>query len=240
MSENTTETTSETVGLLAFDLETTGVDVQSDRIVTASVVRMHPNGTNHVIEWIVDPGVEIPEEAAAVHGVTTEVAREKGVSPWEALTEIAAEFQKAADNDWALAGYNLSFDLTLLFNELHRYGVPKPVFLPVLDGIVLDKRVDKFRKGGRKLEQVAEHYGVKLDNAHTADADALAAGLVVRALLASKERLQNVSVESLHKDQIRWRYDQQDSLEKFLRKKNDDPELTVDKSWPIIKEKLNG
>lgn len=240
MSENTTETTSETVGLLAFDLETTGTDVQSDRVVTASVVHMHPDGTNHVMEWIVDPGVEIPEEAAAVHGVTTEVAREKGVNPKEALVEIVDEFQAAASKGWALAGYNLAYDLTLLFNELRRYDVPKPVFLPVLDGIVLDKRVDTYRKGGRKLEQVAEHYGVKLDNAHTADADALAAGLVVREIIARYPRLQVNDLEQLHRDQIRWYHNQRSSFEQYLRRKNNDPEITLEKTWPITKEKLNG
>ena len=62
-----------------FDLETTGVDVTTARIVTASLILLDPQG--NVVrrgEWLADPGVEIPAGAAAVHGITTEYAREHG------------------------------------------------------------------------------------------------------------------------------------------------------------------
>ena len=64
-----------------FDLETTGVDVTTARIVTASLILLDPQG--NVVrrgEWLADPGVEIPAGAAAVHGITTEYAREHGPS----------------------------------------------------------------------------------------------------------------------------------------------------------------
>ncbi|MFM9597389.1 hypothetical protein ACKI1O_49625, partial [Streptomyces scabiei] len=62
-----------------FDLETTGVDVVHDRIVTAHVGVLDADG--HVIDardWLADPGVPIPAGAAAIHGVTAERARAEG------------------------------------------------------------------------------------------------------------------------------------------------------------------
>ena len=75
--------------LVAFDLETTGVDVETARIVTAAVVRIDVAArTSHPTEWLVDPGIEIPAEASAIHGVTTERARAEGVDPRVAVAEI--------------------------------------------------------------------------------------------------------------------------------------------------------
>lgn len=65
--------------IVGFDTETTGVDVTGDRIVTAAlVVRDKLTGLSQVRTWIIDPGVEIPEAASAIHGITTEYAR----TPW--------------------------------------------------------------------------------------------------------------------------------------------------------------
>ena len=73
----------------ALDTETTGVDVETDRIVTACVGIGDPKlGTWHPREWLINPGVPIPDEAAAIHGVTTEKARAEGVDPVVALAEI--------------------------------------------------------------------------------------------------------------------------------------------------------
>ena len=67
---------------LGFDTETTGVNVTSDRLVTAALVLRPggatPQGSDTVRTWLADPGVSIPDGAAAVHGITTEYAREHG------------------------------------------------------------------------------------------------------------------------------------------------------------------
>lgn len=68
--------------LLAFDLETTGTDVETDRIVTAAVVRLEADGSvSAELTWLLDPGVAIPEQASAIHGISTERAREHGLLP---------------------------------------------------------------------------------------------------------------------------------------------------------------
>lgn len=67
--------------LLAFDLETTGTDVETDRIVTAAVVRLEADGSvSRERTWLLDPGVAIPEQASAIHGISTERARAHGAA----------------------------------------------------------------------------------------------------------------------------------------------------------------
>ncbi len=63
---------------LAFDTETTGVDVENDRVVTACLIKIVPGQLAETRNWLIDPGVEIPEAATAVHGVDTEKARNDG------------------------------------------------------------------------------------------------------------------------------------------------------------------
>ena len=68
--------------LAVFDLETTGLDLDTSRIVTAAVAVIDSNGEpTEVHEWLVNPGIEIPEAAANVHGITTDMARANGVQP---------------------------------------------------------------------------------------------------------------------------------------------------------------
>ena len=74
-----------------FDLETTGPNPMTARIVTASLILLGPDGTElRHGEWLADPGVEIPEEAAAVHGITTEHAREHGAPLKQVVFELAS------------------------------------------------------------------------------------------------------------------------------------------------------
>ena len=92
-----------------FDLETTGVNIAKDRIVEISILKAFPDGSEQENTWLVNPGMPIPAEATAVHGITNEkVANAPG------FKEIAAEIYtwfKGSD----LAGYNSDrFDIPLL------------------------------------------------------------------------------------------------------------------------------
>ncbi|MEN9660733.1 MAG: hypothetical protein RLZZ443_662, partial [Actinomycetota bacterium] len=62
--------------IAVFDTETTGLDLREARIVTACVLELDANGqpVGDAVEWLADPGIEIPQVAADVHGVTTEYA----------------------------------------------------------------------------------------------------------------------------------------------------------------------
>jgi len=80
--------------MVAFDLETTGVDPETARIVTATIVRIHGAEVTSR-EWLVNPGVDIPAGATAIHGVTTEHARASGGFPPVAAAQIFAELDEA-------------------------------------------------------------------------------------------------------------------------------------------------
>ncbi|ASR55205.1 exonuclease domain-containing protein [Cellulomonas sp. CW35] len=191
------------VPLLGFDTETTGVDVRSDRVVSAALVRRDATGT-HVRTWLVDPGVEIPQAAGAVHGLTTEHVREHGTAPGPALDAVADEIAAALRGGSALVAYNADFDLAVLDAELVRHGLPTlperlggPV-RPVLDPMVLDRMADPARAGGRRLVDLCEHHGVTTGLLHTADADALATLDVLERVLASSPALLAATPEDLH------------------------------------------
>ncbi len=217
-----------------FDLETTGVDVTADRIVTAHVGLLDAAGA--VVRsrsWIADPGVEIPEGATAVHGITTAQARAEGRPAGEVVTEIVAELTSLFDAGIPVVAYNAPYDFSLLKHEALRHGVtPIADPSPVIDPLVLDKTYDRYRKGKRTLEVVAAHYAVALEGAHDAAADAIAAGRVAQAL-AGRFALPD-SVDELHTQQIGWARTQAESLtDYFIRIGRLDPEESLDGSWPI-------
>jgi DNA polymerase III subunit epsilon len=174
---------------LGFDLETSGTDVHNDRIVTACAVLVEGGRAVHTREWLVAVDVEIPEAASAIHGISTAHAREHGMPADVAVKEIATALRWALTHQVPLVAFNGAFDFSMLNAELVRHGLGtleefcgQPV-APVLDGYVLDKAADRFRPGKRQLGMVAEHYGVKLADAHNATADSIAAVGVVRAIL---------------------------------------------------------
>ncbi|GII98647.1 DNA polymerase-3 subunit epsilon [Sediminihabitans luteus] len=196
--------------LIGFDTETTGVDVTSDRIVTAALVHRDPAGGTVARTWLLDPGVEIPAEAAAIHGITTEHARAHGRPPADALDEIAAELATAAARGVPVVAYNAAFDLTLLDAELVRHGLrtlPErlghPV-RPVVDPLVLDRALDRYRKGKRRLGDLCEHYGVQAgaEGLHTADVDVVATLDVLAAIVAVHDDVTALDLAALHSFQI--------------------------------------
>ena len=78
----------------AWDLETTAADPEQARIVTATAVWIHGPQTEERA-WLVNPGIDIPDEAARIHGVTTDMARANGVDPAGAAAEIWFEITDA-------------------------------------------------------------------------------------------------------------------------------------------------
>jgi DNA polymerase-3 subunit epsilon len=230
--------------LCGFDLETTGVDVETARIVTAAVVDYIPGVTSidtlpdHARLWLSDvDGAEIPTEASNIHGVTTEQARSNGRRAIEVVGEVAQALADQMREGVAVVAMNGRYDFTVLDRELRRHGLAtleellgRPVS-PVIDPLVLDKAADKYRSGSRKLEALAKHYGVVLTAAHTADADALAAVEVAVAIGASFERLQ-VDAGQVHAWQIRWAAEQAISYQEYRRRT--EPGFVAPAEWPLI------
>ncbi|MFF4253043.1 3'-5' exonuclease [Streptomyces sp. NPDC001663] len=225
--------------LAAFDTETTGVDVETDRIVSAAVVVQDAPGSRpRVTRWLVNPGVPVPEAATAVHGLTDEHLQRNGRWPAPVMYEIAEELAEQAAMARPLVVMNAPFDLTLLDRELRRHrassldGWFETSALRVLDPRVLDKHLDRYRKGRRTLTDLCAHYGVTLEGAHDAAADALAALDVVRALgRRFAARLERLSPAELHTLQTTWHAAQARGLQAWFTKSG--AEEIVNTEWPL-------
>jgi DNA polymerase-3 subunit epsilon len=229
--------------MAGFDLETTGVDVETDRIVTACVVQCGGGHPTTPANWLADPGIDIPDGAANVHGITTEKARAEGRPAAEVVEQIVAALAEVILAGTPIVAMNAAYDLTLLDREARRHGI-QPLTdivasdLRVIDPRVLDKQVDQFRRGGRKLEDLCRTYKVRLDGAHTADADAIAACRVVWRLGSAHPELAALSLDDLHNSQIWWAAEQAASLQDYLRKTR--PDAVVQGAWPLIPHQMEG
>lgn len=230
--------------LVGFDLETTGVDPEVDRIVTACVVSSEPGGSSPCT-WLADPGVPIPDEAAAVHGVSTDRARAEGLPSAVAVGQIIESLTAHARVGAPLVAMNARFDLTILDREARRHGVASLTErlggdLRVLDPIVLDKQVDRYRRGKRTLSALCEHYGVPLEVAHSADADAVAAVGVVREIARRWPAVAGASVEFLHTAQVGWARQQAKSLAAYFARTSPERVASVRGEWPFVPAQRGG
>jgi DNA polymerase III epsilon subunit-like protein/8-oxo-dGTP pyrophosphatase MutT (NUDIX family) len=221
--------------LAVFDLETTGVDVETARIVSACVAVLAADG--RVIErwdWLADPGVEIPEGAAAVHGITTARARAEGRPAHVVVAEITQTLRVTFALGIPLVVYNAPYDLTLLDRECRRHQLTSlEVFSPVIDPLVIDKAVDRYRKGKRTLTATAELYHVTLDDAHDAGSDAIAAGRVAQALGATYPQELDITLPDLHGRQEVWYAEQAASFQDYIRSVKGDESYVSDTAWPL-------
>ncbi|NNC10483.1 3'-5' exonuclease [Planctomonas sp. JC2975] len=217
-----------------FDLETTGVDVATSRIVSAHVGVLDSTGAIvERLDWLVDPGVPIPPGASAVHGITTERARAEGRPAADAVVEIVAALRGLLLRGIPVVAYNAPYDLSLLHHEALRHGVePLSDPTPVIDPLVIDKAVDKYRRGKRTLTVTAEHYGVDLIGAHDAAADAIAAGRVAQAIARAFPLELAVAADELHSLQVRWSNEQALDFQDYMRRVKD-PTFTARGEWPI-------
>ncbi|WP_114855525.1 exonuclease domain-containing protein [Brachybacterium sp. YJGR34] len=226
--------------LLGFDTETTGTNVARDRIVTVALVHSVGPGRAHetVATWLIDPETDIPEPAQRVHGISTEHARAHGMRAADALDEVAGLIVDALRKDIPLVAFNIGFDLAILENELTRLGLPTLAqrlghdIAPVIDALVVDRGVDRFRKGKRTLTDVLAHYGIEQDGRlHTADVDVSATLDVLRALAAAHPKVAASSLPDLHREQVGWHRRWAEGMNQWLERKGRTPDVTVD--WPL-------
>jgi DNA polymerase-3 subunit epsilon len=226
--------------LVAFDLETTGTDIETDRIVTAAVVAVDADGRPpEARTWLVDPGVVIPQQASAIHGISTEHARRHGGAAVPAIEEITSAVAEVLDSGTPLVVMNARYDLSLLDRECRRHGIEPLVqrlrggTSPVIDPLVLDKHVDRYRKGSRNLQALCEHYGVPLNDAHNAVADAVAAACAARSMGIKHSVIGTLGSAELHDLQVRAAAEQAASLQRHLRRTSN-PEATIESAWPVV------
>lgn len=220
--------------LAVFDTETTGVSPSKSRIVTACCAVI--DGSGRPIErydWMIDPGVDIPDVAVRIHGVTTELARTQGLRAEHGIRKIIAQLEDVLARGLPLTVYNAPFDLSMLAHEANRYGIPFDTALsPVLDPLIIDRQCDRYRRGKRTLTAVAQHYGVTLEQAHDAGADAIAAGQVMQEIARRYGSSLPADVAALHEDQVGWALGQAENFQAYMRTHRD-PAFVADGRWPV-------
>jgi DNA polymerase-3 subunit epsilon len=180
----------------------------------------------------VNPGIEIPEAAANVHGITTEMAKANGVEPSGAIAEIIEHLRRLG-GEMALVAFNAPYDFTILHSEATRYGIAPLSPVAVIDPLVLDRQMVKFRsgKGSRTLTALCRDYEVELVDAHNSTADAIAAGRLAQRQ-ASKFPALSIEISDLHAAQVAWSDEQSLEFEKWL-KQQDRPDYRAVLGWPI-------
>lgn len=223
--------------LAVFDLETTGLVLSDARIVTACATVIDENGNvvGEQVEWLANPGVPIPEVATAVHGIDNEKAQRDGADAAVVVGEVIAQIQAFFDEGIPVVAYNAPYDFTILHYEALRHGLtPLENPAPIVDPLVIDKFLDRYRGGKRRLELTASHYGVPLTDAHNATADAVAAGRVAQEIARKFYKRLSIDAQELHRLQVEWSKDLDLDFERFMQGK--DPSFKTKLGWPL---KLN-
>lgn len=263
--------------MVGFDLETTSPLPEEARIVSASVAFCGGGESTDARSWLADPGVEVPEEASAVHGITTERARAEGAPAGVVLGELLRMLGRAVVDGKPLVIFNARYDLTVLDREARRRGYDPlpPELLLCVDPSVIDKQLDRYRRSypygvdadrakdigipsSRTLEGMALHYGAKLDGAHDATFDAIAAcrvawvigarGRVVRRVRSSEEAIELRELQAewagvrgdlglLHRAQQRWALAERDRFAEYKRSIGEHDEaarISAEVGWPVL------
>ncbi|ARV14920.1 3'-5' exonuclease [Polaribacter sp. SA4-12] len=174
--------------IVFFDLETTGINIATDKIVEIAILKVFPNGNKESKTWLVNPEMEIPQGSIDVHGITNEK-----VAAEPTFKELAAQVNEMiADSD--LAGFNSNrFDIPLLAEELMRAGID----FDMKNRKAIDVQVIFHKKEQRTLSAGYQFYcGRELEGAHGAAADTNATYEILLAQLDKYEDIEN-SVDAL-------------------------------------------
>lgn len=169
--------------LVFFDLEATGINIVKDRIVEISYVKVFPNGKEEKMTRRVNPGMPIPPESTAIHGITDEDVKDCPTFK-EIAKSLAAQIEGCD-----LAGYNSNrFDIPMLAEEFLRADVD----IDLNRRKFIDVQTIFHKMEQRTLSAAYKFYCDKsLENAHTAEADTVATYEVLKAQLDRYPELQN-------------------------------------------------
>ena len=177
--------------LVFIDLETTGTDPLSDRIVEIGAIKLYPSAETELLHERVNPSVPIPAEASAVHGITDDLVAERPV--FAAMASTVAEFLRGCD----LAGFGIArFDIPLLEAEFGRAGIE----FSISDRWVVDALRVFHDRERRDLATAVDFYaGREIEHAHSAIADAMSS---VEVLWGQFERYADLPTELEELDRL--------------------------------------
>ena len=169
--------------LVFFDLETTGVNINSDRIVEISYLKVYPNGVEESKTYRINPGIPIPKESSAIHHITDEDVAD--CPSFKQLGQSIANDIEGCD----LAGFNSNrFDIPMLAEEFLRNDIE----IDMSKRKFVDVQVIFHKMEQRTLTAAYKFYcGLDLDGAHGAEADTRATYEVLKSQLDRYENLTN-------------------------------------------------
>lgn len=238
--------------VLAYDVESTGTNPHEDRILQAALVEVPVGARPRGHTWLLNPGIEIPQESIDVHGLTNDHIAEHGTDPHDAILDIVGRLALALGRGIPVVAMNAAFDLTFIEAETRRHDIPTLTerltngIRPIIDPGVLDKHGHPYRKvnGGckdgcgaedKKLVGLCLHYKVAHTGAHDAQADALAAArLWPRILDAYPDKFRGIGLAGLHQGQVKWRWEQQASLRAYFDRNGTEHD-GCQGDWPVLR-----
>lgn len=222
--------------LPVLDFETTGVDVQNDRVIEAALIFEAPGGylLPSSLTAYVNPGEEaltrMSLQAIETHNLKPELILDQGKDSLTVFLKMQSLLVAISHLGLPLVGFNVPFDWRLLHYEFRRHGLLDPPPLWLLDVYLLDQKLDKYRKGSRKLSAVAEHYGVGLVDAHTADADCVATAETLRRMLKRYPRFATYQLEEMYLMQQKWFETWKQDRNAYWEREGKDSR--IDHCWP--------
>jgi len=171
--------------LVFIDLEATGLNLTSDRIIDIALLKAMPDGDTQTKTWRVNPGIPIPADSTAIHGIKDEDVKDS--PPFAQVARQVLEFIGNAD----LAGYNSNrYDIPLFIEECLRVDID----FDLKNRKLVDVQHIFYMMEPRSLSAAYKFYcGKKLENAHSAEADVTA---TYEVLLAQVERYKGVEIEN--------------------------------------------
>jgi DNA polymerase III subunit epsilon len=213
--------------LVAFDLETTGIDCFNDVPVSYTIGEQSA---------LVNPGRTIPETASNVHHITDDMV-EDAMDLCNSIFVIRDTLEEHWASGKAVIGMNVSYDLTMVNYVLKQFGSFLVVCGPVVDVLVIDRTFDKYRKGPRTLSALCTHYGVTLEDAHTSTADANACVDVFAKQVVRFPKLK-LDRSNCNDNMAAWYIEWLTHYSEWRVKNGQDPIPKSHYSWPIHNQEL--
>jgi DNA polymerase-3 subunit epsilon len=224
--------------IVGFDLETTSPDPMTALPVSYALSFFDGQQLVSTQRSLIDPGVPTDPGAIAVHGITNKMVHSEGVSLDVGLPQVVDVLMEYSSLGHPVVGMNLRYDLTII-DRLHRETFDGAGLTelgwdgPVIDVSVIDRRMDKWRKGKRKLSDLCQHYGVDLDHAQAAGADAEASVRVALAIAAAYPEIGEASPRDLHTLQIGRHREWADDFSDWRVGKGMEPLDPSEGDWPF-------
>jgi DNA polymerase-3 subunit epsilon len=176
--------------VLGFDLETTGFNIRSERIVEYALVGSDIDGSRINLQSLVNPGKRIPLESTNVHGIKDVDVKNSGD-----FSQHVRNISKIM-NDAIIVGHNvIKFDWKFLEMECLRVGVETPRPRAIIDTLVLARKLKI--PGRHTLGVLCNKYDIRLENAHRADADAGATLFLLWKIMKAYPRYFRGSIDDL-------------------------------------------